>query len=37
MVDRYKRPPNVQVAMKLEAQRYWDLVLNSIDALGRSR
>jgi pyrimidine-specific ribonucleoside hydrolase len=35
--NRYKRPPNVQVAMKLDTQRYWDLVLNSIDALGRSR
>ena len=33
---RYRRPANVQVAMTLDADRYWELVLTSIDTLGRS-
>lgn len=32
--DRYRRPPNVDVAMTLDAAGYWDLVLAAIDALG---
>jgi pyrimidine-specific ribonucleoside hydrolase len=35
--NRYERPVNVQVAMKLDADRYWDLVLDAIDTLGKSR
>ncbi|MEJ7697874.1 MAG: nucleoside hydrolase [Candidatus Limnocylindrales bacterium] len=34
---RYQQPANVQVAMTLDADRYWELVLASIDRLGRSR
>lgn len=34
--DRYHRPPNVAVAMRLDVAAYWDLVLSSIDALGSS-
>jgi pyrimidine-specific ribonucleoside hydrolase len=34
--NRYERPPNARVAMKLDSGRYWDLVLDSIDRLGRS-
>ncbi len=33
---RYQQPANVQVAMTLDADRYWELVLASIDRLGRS-
>ncbi len=29
--------PNVSVAMTLDAPRYWDLVMASLDALGRNR
>ena len=32
--DRYRRPPNADVAMTLDAPAYWDLVLGAIDALG---
>ena len=39
VVDLYRRypdqPVNAQVAMTLDAGRYWDLVLASVDALGR--
>ncbi|HEY5528488.1 MAG TPA: nucleoside hydrolase [Thermoleophilia bacterium] len=33
--DRYERPPNARVAMTLDPGRYWDLVLDSIDQLGK--
>ncbi len=32
--DRYRRPPNVDVAMTLDAAGYWNLVLAAIDTLG---
>lgn len=39
VVDIYNRypdlKPNAQVAMRLDAPRYWDLVLESVDAVGR--
>lgn len=35
--DRYERPVNVQVAMRLDAARYWDLVLAAIDSLGKAQ
>ncbi len=35
--DRYRRVPNAEVAMELDADGYWDLVLESIDRLGRGR
>ena len=38
LFDRYPdQEPNVSVAMQLDAPRYWDLVLASLDALGGSR
>lgn len=33
--NRYGRPPNVDVAMSLDVDGYWDLVLTAIDSLGR--
>ena len=33
--NRYERQPNTRVAMKLDPRRYWDLVLDSVDRLGR--
>ncbi len=33
---RYQRPPNVSVAIGLDVEAYWDLVLASIDDLGSS-
>lgn len=40
VVDLHHRYPNeranAKVAMRLNAERYWDLVLDSIDALGRA-
>jgi pyrimidine-specific ribonucleoside hydrolase len=35
--DRYRRPPNADVAITLDAAGYWDLVLGAIDSLGRRR
>ena len=39
VVDLYQRypdqAPNVSVAMRLDAPRYWDMVLDSVDLLGR--
>jgi len=39
VVDLYRRypdqQPNASVAMRLDAPAYWDLVLDSLDALGR--
>lgn len=34
--DRYGRPANARVAITLDVEGYWDLVLSAIDALGRS-
>ncbi|GAB3309901.1 pyrimidine-specific ribonucleoside hydrolase RihA [Epidermidibacterium keratini] len=35
LYDRYpEQPRNAQVAMRLDADRYWDLVLGAIDRLG---
>jgi purine nucleosidase/pyrimidine-specific ribonucleoside hydrolase len=34
--DRLGREPNCRVALDLDADRYWDLVLTSIDTLGRA-
>jgi pyrimidine-specific ribonucleoside hydrolase len=40
VVDLYRRypdqPVNAQVAVTLDVERYWDLVLEQVDALGRS-
>lgn len=33
--DRYRRPPNVDVAMTLDAAGFWDIVLGAIDTLGK--
>lgn len=33
--DRYEREPNASVAITLDRNAYWDLVLDSIDRLGR--
>jgi purine nucleosidase/pyrimidine-specific ribonucleoside hydrolase len=33
---RYRRPANVRVAMTLDTDRYWELVLKAIDELGQS-
>lgn len=33
--DRYVKPPNARVAISLDAARYWELILNAIDELGR--
>jgi inosine-uridine nucleoside N-ribohydrolase len=33
--DRLGRPPNARVAMALDAERFWDLVIGAVDALGR--
>ncbi len=39
VVDLYhrypERPPNAQVAVELDAGRYWDLVLAAVDSVGR--
>lgn len=35
LFDRYRREPNCDVVMTLDAPGYWDLVLGAIDALGR--
>jgi len=35
--NRYARSSNARVAMKLDAARYWDLVLGAIDDLGRGQ
>jgi purine nucleosidase/pyrimidine-specific ribonucleoside hydrolase len=39
VVDLYHRypehPPNAQVAVRLDAGRYWDLVLAAVDSVGR--
>lgn len=35
LFSRYQRPANAQVALTLDADGYWDLVLGAIDALGR--
>ena len=32
-----EQPPNAQVAIDLDAQQYWDLVLSCVDTLGRGR
>lgn len=41
VVDIHRRypdlAPNAQVAMRLDADRYWDLVLDSVDTLGRAQ
>lgn len=37
LYGRYPDAPNVQVAMTLDAERYWNLVLDSVDRLGRRR
>jgi inosine/uridine nucleosidase len=41
VVDLYhrypERSPNAQVALELDAGRYWDLVLSCVDSLGRGR
>ena len=33
--DRLDRPPNATVALDLEAERFWDLVIGAVDRLGR--
>ncbi len=35
--DRYRRTANVEVAMTLDVDAYWDLVLDAIDSLGKGR
>jgi len=35
--DRYHRPANADVAMTLNVEAYWDLVLDAIDALGKAQ
>jgi purine nucleosidase/pyrimidine-specific ribonucleoside hydrolase len=35
--DRYHRPANVDVAMTLDVDAYWELVLDAIDSLGKVR
>ena len=35
--NRYARPSNASVAIKLDTDRYWDLVLGAIDTLGRGQ
>lgn len=35
--DRYHRPANVDVAMTLDVDAYWDLVLDAIDSLGKAQ
>jgi len=35
LYGRYPDAPNVQVAMTLDVERYWNLVLDSVDRLGR--
>ena len=41
VVDLYhrypERSPNAQVALELDAGRYWDLVLSCVDSLGRAQ
>lgn len=37
LYDRYHRPANAEVAMTLDADAYWDLVLDAVDALGQAR
>jgi purine nucleosidase/pyrimidine-specific ribonucleoside hydrolase len=37
LYDRYGREPNVDVAMELDVEAYWNLVLSAIDRLGRRR
>ena len=34
LFNRYGRPANARVAIELDAEGYWDLVLEAIDALG---
>ena len=35
--DRYHRAANVDVAMTLDVDAYWDLVLEAIDSLGKAQ
>jgi purine nucleosidase/pyrimidine-specific ribonucleoside hydrolase len=36
LYDRYPdQTPNAQVAIKLDAERYWQLVIESVDRWGR--
>jgi len=35
LFNRYQRPTNAKVAMSLDADGYWDLVLGAIDSLGK--
>ncbi len=35
--DRYHRTANVDVAMSLDVDAYWDLVLGAIDPLGKAQ
>lgn len=35
--DRYRRAANVDVAMTLDIDTYWDLVLDAIDSLGKEQ
>lgn len=41
VVDLHRRypdhSPNAKVAMRLDAKRYWDLVLSAVDSLGRGQ
>jgi purine nucleosidase/pyrimidine-specific ribonucleoside hydrolase len=37
LYDRYRREPNADVAMELDVDAYWNLVLAAIDTLGRGR
>lgn len=34
--DRLDEPPNVQVAVTLDVEAYWDLVLDALDRVGRA-
>ena len=33
--NRYEKSPNAEIAMKLDTRRYWDLVLEAVDRLGK--
>lgn len=33
--DRFERAPNAEIAITLDSARYWDLVLDAVDTLGR--
>jgi purine nucleosidase/pyrimidine-specific ribonucleoside hydrolase len=33
--DRLRQEPNAAVALDLDAERFWDLVIGAVDRLGR--